>query len=199
MPRLLPIYIALGAAIGVIAAYLIAGGASYKPLEAADPCAPRDLSVLAERGTLEGVALSALDGAACELQVTREELLAALADEAALEEFSSEHGVDEQRVEDAVRAGLVRAVDDAELAGLLAAPVATVARAIAENAPVAVVIDLFGAIPGDPSLTDLITAAGELGIDLQELGDVGLDELGELIPDGLEQLLPESLQGQLPG
>lgn len=183
MRRMLPIYVAAGAALGVIVAYLLAGGASYKPLAAADPCEPRDLAVLAERGTLEGVALSALDGAACELQVTREDLIAALADEQALSDFSAEHGIDEARVEEAIRAGLVRAVDDAELAGLLSGPVAAVAGAIAENAPVGVAIDLFTAIPGDPSLTDLITGVGELGLDLQSLGDTGLDEIGGFLDE----------------
>lgn len=189
---MLPVYLSSGAVLGVLIAYLLAGGASYKPLEAADPCEPRELTVLAERGTLEGVALSALDGAACELQVTREELIAALADEAALAEFSAEHDVAESEVEAAIRAGLIRAVDDAELAGVLGGPVASIARAIAENAPVAVAIDLFTAIPGDPNLAEVIRAIGELGLDLQALGDIGLDEitgfaeeLGGLIPDGL--------------
>ncbi|HKJ35131.1 MAG TPA: hypothetical protein VKA36_01065, partial [Solirubrobacterales bacterium] len=59
MRRLLPIYIAAGASLGVILAYLIAGGASYKPLEAADPCEPRPLAVLSERGIFEGIVLSA--------------------------------------------------------------------------------------------------------------------------------------------
>ena len=42
-----------------------------------------DQSVLDERGIFEGIALSALDGAACELHVSREELTLALADEGA--------------------------------------------------------------------------------------------------------------------
>lgn len=205
MRRLLPIYLAAGVSLGVILAYLLAGGASYKPLEAADPCEPRSLEVLAERGTLEAIALSALDGAACELQVSREELLAALADDAALQEFSSEHSVEEAEVDAAVRAGLVRAVDDAERAGLISASVASVARGLAESAPVPVVIDLFQALPGNPSLPELIAAVGELGLDLEALGDLGLEQLGDelerLLPEGLDRLLPEGLQlpESLPG
>jgi hypothetical protein len=185
-----PIYIALGLALGVIVAYLVGGGASYKPLSAADPCDSRPLAVLGERGVLEGVVLSGLDGAACELQVTREELTAALADEAALEEFAAEHSLDEAQVDAAVRAGLVRAVDDAEAEGLLAAPVASLARGVAENVPVPAVIDAFRAIPGDPSLPEVIAALGELGVGLSDLSD----DLERLLDSDLDRLLEDLLR-----
>ncbi len=86
--RWLPVIIALGVSLGVVVAFLLAGGASYKPLAVADPCQPRSPEVLAERGVFEGILLSGLDGAACELGVSREELVTALADDAALDEFS---------------------------------------------------------------------------------------------------------------
>ena len=60
--------------------YVALGGGSYKPLSARDPCKPRvwpdtkNLSQVAEQ-----LGLSALDGAACNLRVTREELALALA------------------------------------------------------------------------------------------------------------------------
>jgi hypothetical protein len=195
-----PIYVALGLSLGVIAAYLIGGGASYKPLSAADPCESRPPQVLAERGVLEGVVLSGLDGAACELQVTREELTAALTDGQALEDFAAEHRLDEAEVDAAVRAGLIRAVDDAEAEGLLAGPVASLARGVAENAPVAATIDAFRAIPGEPTLPEVIAALSELGVGLSDLGD-DLDRLLEELlgqlgqdagvdPDELDRLLP---------
>lgn len=204
MRRLLPVYVALGASIGVIGAYLIAGGASYKPLTVADPCEPRPLAVLSERGVLEGIALSALDGAACELQVTREELIAALADEEALAEFSEERGISEGDVDTAVRAGLVRAVDDAERSDALPASVVPLARSIAENAPVAAAIDLFRSLPGDPSVPELLAALGDLGLSLEDLGDFGAEDLGPLadeldrfLPEELDRLVPESLPEDL--
>ena len=40
-----PIYVALGVSLGVIVAYLLGGGAAYKPLSAADPCETRPLAV----------------------------------------------------------------------------------------------------------------------------------------------------------
>ena len=205
----LPIYLAVGACLGVLGAYLIAGGASYQPLEAADPCESRSIELLSERGVLEGVVLSALDGAACELGVSREELTIAFADDAALTAFADEHGVSEDQIDDAVRAGLIRAVDDAELAGLLSGSVASIARLVAENAPVAATLDAFRAIPGEPSVGDLIGAAGELQITLSdleqaigELGSGGIDDLDSILEDllgqandtpSLGELLPDEL------
>lgn len=208
----MPIYLALGASLGVIGAYLIAGGVSYKPLEAADPCDSRPLAVLGERGVLEGVVLSGLDGAACQLGVTREELTTALADDAALEAFAAQHRVSEDEIDDAVRAGLLRAVDDAEAEGLLGGTGAAIVRLIAENAPIAASLDAFRAIPGDPTLPELLQAVGELGLSLdqlqsriEELGSQGLDELGPLLegllntrpPDPSD--LPDQLEDLLPG
>lgn len=191
----LPIYLAIGACLGVIGAYLIAGGASYKPLEAANPCDSRPLAVLGERGVLEGVVLSALDGAACELGVSREELTIAFADDAALAAFAAEHRVSEDAIDDAVRAGLIRAVDDAELEGLLSGPVAAIARTIAENAPVAATLDAFRAIPGEPSVGDLIGAVGDLGITLSglqaELEGLGVDDLDSILDELLGQVPDE--------
>jgi hypothetical protein len=213
----LPILVALGAAIGVLGAYLLAGGASYRPLQAADPCESRPLAVLGERGVLEGVVLSGLDGAACELQVTREELTAALTDEAALATFTDEHGVTEDDVDSAVRAGLLRAVEDAELEGLISPAVATLARFAVENAPIAATIDAFRAIPGEPSIPEVLAALGDLGVDLsnlqgslEDLGASGIEELDSLLQELLGRLpseapelpalpeLPDELPRELP-
>ena len=216
MRRWLPVIIAAGVSLGVVLAYLIGGGASYKPLAVADPCEPRSQEVLDQRGVFEGIVLSALDGAACELGVSREELATALADEAALDAFAEANGVDRARIEDAVRAGLIRAIDDAEAQGRLPAPIASIARGLAENAPVGVVIDLFEALPGDPSLTEVIEAIGNAGLSAGDLGDaaasefedfldgIGAGELGDLIPQldsgdpqsGLDGLLPEGVDPQ---
>lgn len=189
----LAIPIAIGVCFGVIGAYLIAGGASYKPLSAADPCQSRPLSVLGERGVLEGVVLSGLDGAACELQVTREELTTALADDEALASFATEYGVSEDEIDTAVRAGLLRAVDDAELEGYLSGTPATIVRFTAENAPVGATLDAFRAIPGDPTVPELLGAIGDLGLDLSTLQD----QLGDLGASGLDEI--DNLLDQLSG
>jgi hypothetical protein len=84
---------------------------------------------------LEQVALSALDGAACELGVSREDLVLAVRDEEALDAFAEEHGILRADAEEAVRDGLERAVDDAEEADALPGFLASVAREAADAVP----------------------------------------------------------------
>ena len=80
---------------------------------------------------LEQVALSALDGAACELGVSREELVLALRDEESLDAFAAEHGVTRSDAERAVDDGLQRALAEAEEAGSLSGLTALlIARAV---------------------------------------------------------------------
>jgi hypothetical protein len=185
-PRL-PILVAIGVSLGVIGAYLLAGGASYQPLEVADPCEERPVAVLAERGVLEGIVLSGLDGAACELGVSREELTLALADDEALATFAEARGISEERVTDAVRAGLRRAVDDAETEGALSTPVASLVRAAVEVVPVGPLLDAFRSIPGEPTVPEIIEALSDADLSLERL-DEALDGLGRDLEAGFEAL-----------
>lgn len=105
---------AIASTIALLVAYLALGGAGYKPMEIANPCDPRPAD---DRDLLEQIALSALDGAACALQVPREELALALADSEGLAEFASSYGLTDEEVQETLRAGLERAVADAESAG----------------------------------------------------------------------------------
>lgn len=104
----------------LVGVYLAAGGSSYAPAKTQDPCKPRPwrnpegLQQIAEQ-----FSLSALDGAACELGVSREALARALASSAARERFSKRYGIDDAELAKAIRAGLLRAVNDAEHAGAL--------------------------------------------------------------------------------
>lgn len=188
----LAIVLATGASLGVVTAYLLAGGASYQPLEAADPCETRPPEVLAERGVFEGLVLSALDGAACELQVSREDLAAALTSEQELARFSEERGITEEQTTAAVRAGLRRAIDDAEARGSLAGPAASFARAVAEQLPIGAALELFRTIPGDPSVPDLLRGLQEAGLTVTEIEQL-LDELAAELREAGEsplELLP---------
>jgi hypothetical protein len=140
---------AAAASLALIALYLALGGASYAPAKVADPCAPRDWR---DPGGFEEVAeqivLSALDGAACELGVSREEAVLAFSSRDSLQRFAREHGVTEDELEELVRAGLVRAIDDAEDADALNGTLAGVLRAIARRVPVDDVLDLLERLPG---------------------------------------------------
>jgi hypothetical protein len=120
----------------VLVPYLALGGASYEPTPVADPCARREWRDPGDlQAVLEQVALSALDGAACELGVSREELVLAVRDEASLDAFAAEHGLSRADAEQAVQDGLGRAIDDAEEAGALPAFVASLARRAVETLP----------------------------------------------------------------
>ena len=107
----------------------------------------------ASRRSRSSSSLSALDGAACELGVSRETLAVGARDpEESRQSFAAEHGIDDAELEAAVRAGVVRAIDDAEDAGALNPLVATGLRAIAARLPVDEAIALIGdasAVVGD--------------------------------------------------
>jgi hypothetical protein len=154
------------ASVVLVAAYLAAGGASYEPTAVADPCQPREWrSPEGVEETAEQFTLSALDGAACELRVSRETLAVALATDDGRREFAEEYGIDDAELEAAVHAGLARAVDDAERAGALSPLVATGLRGVVTNLPVDEAIALIN------DATELFDAGGGV-----------LDRFGELLP-----------------
>jgi hypothetical protein len=143
------IVVSVGASLILIVVYLALGGASYAPAEVADPCAPRDWrspSGLSEVG--EQIVLSGLDGAACELGVSREEMVLALANSASREQFAREHGITDQRLEQLVRDGLLRAIDDAEQADALNPTFANILRGLVRSIPVDELVDLLDQLPG---------------------------------------------------
>jgi hypothetical protein len=136
-------------ALALVLAYLALGGASYAPAKVADPCATRDWrnpQGLEEVG--EQIVLSGLDGAACELGVSREEMVLALANSDSRERFAREHGISDQRLEELVRDGLMRAVDDAEEADALNPTIANILRGIVRSVPVDELVDLLDRLPG---------------------------------------------------
>jgi hypothetical protein len=113
--RLRPLFVALLAVACVVAPYLALGGASYEPTPVADPCVRREWRDPGGfQAVLEQIALSAFDGAACELGVSREDLVLAVSDEESLEDFADEHGISREDAEQAVEDGLERAIDDAD-------------------------------------------------------------------------------------
>jgi len=133
------------ASLALLGSYVALGGSNYEPSSVADPCGAREWrSPDGVEESAEQFALSALDGAACELQVTRETLTVALADEASRQEFADAYGIDDARLEEAIQAGLVRAVDDADAAGALPPFVAGPLRAFAANVPVEEGIAIIG-------------------------------------------------------
>jgi hypothetical protein len=126
---------AIVSAIVLVGIYLAAGGTSYVPAKTQDPCKhrpwrnPEGLDQIAEQ-----FSLSALDGAACQLGVSRETLAQALATPEARERFAKRYGIGDAELAKAIRAGLLRAINDAEEAGalnpILAAPLRETVKGI---------------------------------------------------------------------
>jgi hypothetical protein len=137
------------AALALVVTYLALGGASYAPAKVADPCETRDWREPdGVEEVAEQIALSGLDGAACELGVSREEMVLALANSDSRAQFAREHGISDERLEQLVREGLLRAIDDAEGAGALNPTIADLLRGIARNVPVDELLDLLEQVPG---------------------------------------------------
>jgi hypothetical protein len=135
-------------AIGLITVELASGAVEAGALATRDPCEPRPaFPGEGVDATLQRIVLDGLDGAACELGTTREELVLSLAPRSAVEITW-----DDATIELALRAGLIGAIEDAERRGSLSATVAVVLREVVERAPVQWVID------GGQAIEDLFTS-----------------------------------------
>ena len=159
----------IAASVALVATFLALGGSSYAPAEVRDPCQQRSWPPTSGlQDTAQQFTLSALDGTACELHVSRETLVLALGSADGRERFS-----EDPRLEAAVRAGLERAIDDGERAGKLNSVVADGLRGLARNAPVSEIVAL-----------------------IQDASPI-FEGLGGLL-QGVQGLLPDELQGVLP-
>jgi hypothetical protein len=158
----------------LVLAYLAAGGSDYAPAKTQDPCKhrewrnPEGLQEIAQQ-----FSLSALDGAACKLGVSRETLARALATEESRQKFLDRYDISDAELARAIRAGLLRAIDDAEEAGALSPFLAGPLR------------QAIGAIPLDRSI-ELVTVARSLfegGGSIIGLGETGLGILEGFLPE----------------
>jgi hypothetical protein len=137
------------ASLVLVGAYLAAGGSSYEPEKVQDPCQPRPWSNPQSLGQIANqFTISALDGAACKLGVTREALARALATPEGRERFKQRYGIDDEKLAKAIRAGLVRAVDDAEEAGALPSLLAGPLREAVQNIPLEQAIEIVNDAEG---------------------------------------------------
>ena len=154
--------------LALVGIYLAAGGSSYTPEKSQDPCEhrawsnPEGLSEIANQ-----FSVSALDGAACQLGVTRETLARALATPEARERFLQRYGIDDAELARAVRAGLLRAIDDAEEAGALSPLIAGPLRGAIEEIPLDQAIELIN--NADSLLGNVQSFLGPAGDLLEEL------------------------------
>lgn len=155
---------AIVASLALVGVYLAAGGSSYTPEKTQNPCKHRAWTNPQSLGQIANqFSISALDGAACELGVSRETLARALTSEENRERFANRYGIDDAKLAEAIRAGLVRAVDDAENAGALSPLIAGPLRGTVENIPLDQAIELInGGKSIFGSVQNLLGPAGEL-------------------------------------
>ncbi|HEX5984867.1 MAG TPA: hypothetical protein VFY69_11730, partial [Solirubrobacterales bacterium] len=132
------------ASLLLVGAYLAAGGSSYEPKQVQNPCKPREWSDPQGLGEIANqFSISALDGAACQLGVTRETLAQYLFTEQGRERFQERFGITDAKLARAIRAGLVRAIDDAEEAGALSPLLAAPLRETVQRIPLDQAIELI--------------------------------------------------------
>ncbi|MFI5051223.1 MAG: hypothetical protein ACHQEA_15310 [Gaiellales bacterium] len=138
-------WIAIACVVAVVPAvvYAAAGGRDYKPAASGNPCDARKWpSVNGTDEILQQAALSAIDGAACKLGVSSEALGLALTSQDRLDQFAKDNGITNSEVEQAARAGLLRAVDDGEASGEINGVTAFALRIAAQAVPIDRLIQL---------------------------------------------------------
>jgi hypothetical protein len=139
-----PIAVSAAVSVALIALYLALGGTSYAPVKVADPCVPREWR---DPGSFQLVAeqivLSALDGAACELGVSRERVVLAFDSRESLARFARAQGIGTDRLEELTRAGVLRAIRDAERSGALAPAAADELRGFVRRFSIAQLFDVL--------------------------------------------------------
>ncbi len=131
--------------LGVVAAELAAGARDVGEFTAEDPCtAPPDpypgdgLDAAVQR-----IALSALNGAACELGTTRERLVLSIDPDSGYDDVTW----DQETAEAALRVGARRAVDDADERDSIPGWVAAILRFAVDRAPIGWLVEQLP-IPG---------------------------------------------------
>lgn len=142
--RILAALIAVGVLLVVVELAIGAFGKGTPKI--ADPCKPRTpFAGHGIDGTVQRVVLNGLDGAACQLHTSREELVLSI-------DPNSTYGRRWSRttIETALRSGLIRAIDDADRRGDIPGFLAPVLRQLVEAAPIDKLVE------GGFNLSDLI-------------------------------------------
>jgi hypothetical protein len=121
---LVALFIAAAVLVGV---ELGLGAAHAGEVHLADPCKPRNLQTSA----IQRVLLDGLDGAACRLHISREALVLSVGSNSPFHTRWSK-----QQIEVALRAGMLRAVNEAERRGDIPSFLAGPIRQLVKTAPI---------------------------------------------------------------
>jgi MFS family permease len=131
---------ALGVAgVGLLASERAAGASSVGTFEAVDPCtaSPETYGGSGLDGWAQRVALSALNGAACDLHTTRERLVLSLDSNSGYNDVTW----DRATAEKALHSGLQRAIDDAEARGTMPDWGGSILGWVVDHAPLDWIVD----------------------------------------------------------
>ena len=139
-----PLVACVAVAVALAGSYVALGGTSSEPTPVADPCAPRPARETSGTGErVEVVLLAAADQTACELGVSREDLVIALRSVDELEELADREGRSRDELEGALRAGLERAVDEAKGEDLIGESTAGALTFAAERLPLGLLLSVL--------------------------------------------------------
>jgi hypothetical protein len=118
--------------VAVLVGVELGKGALHEPApKLANPCHPRGGRTGGIDATIQRIVLDGLDGAACRLHTTREELVLSFAPESGVRRRWDQH-----TIEVAVRAGLLRSLDEARRRGDLPGFAASILRELVKRAPI---------------------------------------------------------------
>lgn len=120
----------LVAGVALVAVELGLGALNEPSPKIADPCQPRAARTGGIDTTIQRLVLDGLDGAACRLHTTREELVLSIGGGSEAPRHWDEH-----TIEVALRAGLLRSVDAAVQRGDVPAFLAPALRSLVERLP----------------------------------------------------------------
>lgn len=141
--KFLPVVVALIVSALLVGAYAAAGGLSYAPARVADPCTPRTLPPgTGVSGQVEQIVLRATDGVACEVGVSREDLILSLRSSEKFHQLADDNGIDEHELESTLRRGLIRAVDQAEDENAIGSSTATSLKAAIGLLPLDLLLEI---------------------------------------------------------
>jgi hypothetical protein len=126
------VLVALLATVVALVGVELGKGALHEPApKLANPCHPRGGRTGGIDATIQRIVLDGLDGAACRLHTTREELVLSFAPETGVRRRWDQH-----TVEVAIRAGMLRSIDEAQRRGDLPDFAAGLARELVKRVPI---------------------------------------------------------------
>jgi hypothetical protein len=120
--------VALVASVALVSASIARGGLDRGRTQ---------LPAAGTSGAIERIVLNGLDGAACRLRLSRERLVVGLASADGRKRIFGSGSASDQRVEEAVRSGLRRAIDDAARRGEIDGLELQLLRTATDHLPIA--------------------------------------------------------------